>query len=243
MRRAVRIIAAGAVGAALLLGTAACDSLPDIDPSRLPSISLPTRTTDAPDPEPSETTTSAEPRPTRTVTEEAEPDETEEATPAPSASPEEPGEDEPFVWWPWALAALVLLILIIIWARAASKRRAWDKRLDNARAEMSWLEDSLVPQVLAKPSAAEAAALWQSAKPRILAADRELHALGEAAPGDKRLASAMRARDLLTALVDAVDADTSTQAASDADSLRARRAALDKARADVRVYLNGTDQR
>ncbi|MDN4473726.1 hypothetical protein [Demequina zhanjiangensis] len=236
MRRAVRIIVAGTVGTALVFGTAACDSLPDIDPSRLPSISLPTRTTDAPDPEPTET---AEPAPVETVTEEAAPEETEQATPEPSASPEEAADEEPFVWWPWAIAALVLLVLLIIWARAASKRRAWDRRLATARAEMSWLEDSLVPQVLAKPSAAEAAALWQSAKPRVLAADQELHALHEAAPGDKRLASAMRAKDVLNALVDAVDADTSTEGATDADSLRARRAALDKARADVRSYLRG----
>ena len=135
----------------MLLGTAACDSLPDIDPSRLPSISLPTRTTDAPDPEPTETTESADPQPEETETTEAAPEETEEATPAPSATPAEAEEAEPFVWWPWAVAALVLLILIIIWARAASKRGAWDKRLDTTRAEMSWLEDSLVPKVTSRP--------------------------------------------------------------------------------------------
>ncbi|WP_062465488.1 hypothetical protein [Demequina maris] len=216
------------LGITLVSGVAACDSLPDIDPSRLPDISLPARPSDTADPQPTETVTEA-PAPAETVT--------EEPAPSPSAEPDAAEEVEPFVWWPWAIAVAVLLVMLIVWWRWLAKRRAWDKRLEAARSELAWVEDSLVAQVLAKPTGAEAAAQWDAARPRVMDLDRELHELGEDAPSDERRGDAGQGLEVLRGLVVAVDAEASTQADTSADALRARRAELDAARAQVRTWI------
>ena len=228
VRTSLRFLAAIAVGAALVTGPTACSNLPDIDPSRLPQISLPSR--------PSQT---AEPQPTETVTEAPEPEATaptESAEPGPTAAPEEDPDESSTVWWPWALLAAALLIAAIVWGRWLSTRRAWDRRLDASRTQVSWLEDSVVAQVVAKLSAAEAAATWQSAMPRVLEIDRHLHALIEDAPSDDRRADAQRGSSALAGLVAALDQETAAHAGTDADTLRARRAALDSARTTARAW-------
>ncbi|WP_156165513.1 hypothetical protein [Demequina rhizosphaerae] len=228
MRRTARLAAAVVIGIVLASGVSACDSLPDIDPSRLPDISLPARPSD-----------SAEPQPTETVTEEPAPAETvtEEPAPSPSAEPGAAEEVAPFVWWPWAVAAAVLIVLLIVWWRWWAKRRAWDRRLEATRAELSWVEDSVVPQVLSKPTAAEAASQWSSARPRILDLDRELHELADSAPSENRTSDSQQGLAVLRALATAVDAEASTQADNSADALRARRAELDAARAQARAWI------
>lgn len=236
MSTRTRRIGALALSIALVSGVAACDNLPEIDPSRLPDISIPALPSGDPDPQPTETVTEEPgPAPTETVTEEPEPEPEPSATAAPEPEPDE--DAEPFVWWPWAVAAAVLLIILIIWARWAGKRRAWDRRLEAAGSELSWIEDSLIPQILAKPSAAEASQLWQAAQQRVLDLDRRLHDLSESAPNDRREATAERGLQVLGDLTAAVDAETSTQAGTDADQLRARRAAIDAARAQARTWV------
>lgn len=223
------------MGAALATGLTACDNLP-IDPSNVPDI---TRSPDAPDtptaestPEPTDTAESTpEPRPTETVTAEPEPTET--------AAPEEADdeESEPIVWWPWVLAAVVLLIVLVVWLRARGVRRDWDNRLAKARSELAWLEDSLTPQILSKPTAAEAASLWQAAKPRVLEIDRALHGLSTAGPSADRTTNAAQGLEALRGLTSAIDEETSTQPGGDADALRARRAALDASRSRARTWV------
>jgi len=230
VRTIAKRAAALVIGASLAAGVAACDALPEIDPSRLPDISLPARPTDTAEPEPAETVTEeAEPAPAETVTEAAEP--------SPTAEADDADPEDPFVWWPWVLAAVVLVTVVIVWARWLAKRRAWDRRLAAAKAELAWVEDSLVPQVLAKPTAAEAAAQWQSARPRLLDLDRELHELGETAPSDDRRDDADKGLEALRGLAEAVDAEASTQASTTADALRARRAEVDAARARAREWI------
>ncbi|GIG54347.1 hypothetical protein [Demequina activiva] len=245
MRRTARSLVAVALAAALTAGLDGCDSLPEIDPSRLPditSVPLPTDTAGpAPEPtapEPTEAVTEEpEPVPTETDTEEPEPEPT--ATAAPSEEPaEEPAaEEDATVWWPWVLAALVALVIIVAIWRFRQRRRAWDKRLSHAAGEMSWLEESLIPQVLSKPSAAEASTLWRAARPRVLELDRELHDLGQSGPTDARTAAAGEGSQVLGGLAAAVDAETSTEPGMGADALRASRAQLDQARAQARGWI------
>ncbi|WP_296666402.1 hypothetical protein [Demequina sp.] len=185
---------------------------------------------------------SAAPVPTETVTADPEPtaapEATETSTPEPTPAPDESEpEPESTTWWPWLLLGAAVLVLAGLWWRAWSVRNAWDKRMTQARSEFSWLEDSLIPQIVSKPSAAEAAALWQAARPRVLDLDQELHALTEDAPSSGRTDVAQRGLDALRVLGAAIDADSSTQAATDADALRARRAALDEARHRAQTWI------
>jgi len=242
VRTPVRSALTLALAAALVTGVAACDQLPDIDPSRLPDISLPSRPSSDPDPAPTETVTEDPgPAPTETVTEAPEPEET---SPAPDASPEptataDAGEasEDGLTWWPWLLLAIPVLGLIIWWWVVAAKRRRWDRAVSAAAGELSWFEDSLVPQILGKSSGAEAASTWQAAKPRILTLDRTLHELEETAPSEARAGRAAHGLAAVRALVSAVDDETSTQPGVDADQLRARRAAVDAARTQVRAWV------
>ncbi|WP_084104152.1 hypothetical protein [Demequina sp. NBRC 110056] len=250
MRATARPAVSVLLGLALVTGLTACDQLPDIDPSRLPDI---TRTTDGPDPEPTDTsdpqpteteTTDPEPVPTETVTEEPEPEPvptetvTAEPSPTPTASADaDASDDEGTSWWPWLLLAIPVLGLLIWWWAVAAKRRGWDKRLGAGAAELSWFEDSLVPQVLSKPTAAEAAAMWQAAKPRIIDLDRTLHELEETAPSEARSGRAAHGLSATRALAGALDDETSTQPGATSDELRARRAAIDAARVQARNWV------
>lgn len=249
MKKSFRPIVTVALGAALMTGVAGCGVIDNIDPSRLPEISIPAlpsrsaepvppETTD-PEPVPTQTVTDA-PKPRPTVTAESKPAATVTAEPEPTstAAPVEEADDSSFVWWPWALATVVLLVIIILVARRKSVRDAWAKRLHEAKSELSWLEDSLIPQVLSKPTAAEAAALWQAARPRILDLDRELHELADGGVTEAGSATAAHGLQALQALTTSVDAETSTHDVTDADALRARRAAVEEARAYARAWIS-----
>ncbi|WP_062072665.1 hypothetical protein [Demequina sediminicola] len=228
MRTSARRLTAVLIAGLLASGVTACDNLPDIDPSNLPDISL--------SPRPSDT---SEPAPVVTETEESEPapvvTETEESTPSPE--PEQPEEEGDVLWWPWVLLALVVLTIIIALAVKNGARSKWDSRLRKARAEFSWFEDSLIPQILSKPSAAEAQSLWQAGRPRVLDIDQELHELSADAPTDERTSLAGSGLAVLRSLTASLDEDTSTAVATDADALRARRVAVDEARAEARRWL------
>ncbi len=230
MKRIARPVTALFLGALMVAGLSACSELPDIITSAFPEL-----------------TASAAPQPTETVTEDPGPQPTQTVTESPEPVPSATDDGgliediaagiEPWMWWVIGLAALAILTLLIVWGRARAVRSAWDRRLRHARAELSWFEDSLVPQILAKPTAAEAAALWEAATPRVLETDSALHALSEDFPSKARGASAARGLQALRVLAAAVAEETSTQAGTDADALRARRAQLDAARHAVRTWI------
>lgn len=260
MRISTKSVGALALTASLFTGLGGCDELPDIDTSRLPEISIPPLPSELPSGFPSELpgelpselpnpfpsedeAVDPEPEPAPEETSEQAPDEPAEE-PEPSASAtvdaaaEDPAEEEETVWWPWILAGIALVVLLGVWLRWLGKRRAWDKRLEEARSELGWFEDSLIPQLLSKPSAAEATALWQAARPRVLDLDRELHDLEETAPNEERGVSAAQGLDALRGLTDAIDTEASTEARADSDSLRARRAAVESARTRAQAWIS-----
>ncbi|MDN4477071.1 hypothetical protein QQX10_03585 [Demequina sp. SYSU T00039] len=237
MRRIVKGLVAGVIGASAVLGVSACDSLPDIDVSRLPDISLPARPSETAEPQPTETVTEAPvAQPTETVTEAPAPSETASASPSASPATGDDVDDGSLPWWLWLLAGAAALVLVILVWRVVAARRSWDRQLERARAEVSWFEDSLVPQVLAKPTAAEAAQTWQAARPRVLDADRQLHGLIETAPTDDRRGAAERGLAVVGELSQALDAEAATRPGDDAETLRSRRAAVDAARAHARDW-------
>lgn len=263
MRISAKSVGVVALGASLFTGLGGCDELPEIDRSQLPEISVPpvpselptalpselpedfptslpddfptSLPSEFPNPFPDESAAPEEPAPEATTPNAA------TAEPSPSATvdaaAEDPAEDPETVWWPWILAGVVFLVLLVVWWRWFAKRRAWDKRLDDARSELSWFEGALIPQMLSKPSAAEATALWQAARPRVLDLDRELHELETTAPNEERGLSAAQGLDALRVLTEAVDAEASMDASADSGSLRARRAAVESARTQVQEWV------
>ncbi|WP_061960327.1 hypothetical protein [Demequina flava] len=243
MRSTARRITALILGATLVTGVAGCGYLPDIDPSNLPSITRVPDNSSSPEPAPTETVTEdPEPVPTETETIAPEPD--PEPTPTPTAtetaSSNDVADGSGDELWPWAIAALILAAIAIIWGVWHSKRSGWDKQLMEARAEIAWFEDSLIPQILAKPSQTEAMSMWQAGRTRVIDTDQALHELTESAPSDERRHRAAQGQQVLRLLAEAIDADTSSAAGTDADSLRARRASLDTARAQARDWLSAT---
>jgi hypothetical protein len=116
----------------------------------------------------------------------------------------------------------------------------WDAKLADSRREATWVEESLVTQVLSMPTATEAAGVWTAARPRVLAIDEALLDLEGTAPDESRRASAAALRTQLARLVDAVSADTAAGPDSTPDDFRARRAAIDTARRELRAVLATT---
>ena len=147
-------------------------------------------------------------------------------------SDEQPTEST--TWWPWLLLLLLLVAGLVWWLpRRREAQRVldeWDARLAESRGEATWVEESLVTQVLAMPTSTEAAGVWAAARPRLLAIDESLLALEGSAPDEARRASAAALRDRLARLVEAVGADTGAAPDSTPDDFRARRAAIDTAR-------------
>ncbi|MEO6996838.1 MAG: hypothetical protein ABI112_02015 [Terracoccus sp.] len=135
-----------------------------------------------------------------------------------------------------------------LWWSRRSKQKVvaeWDGRLEQARADASWVEGSLVDQVLSRPTTREAEAVWSAARARLLEIDELLHDLTLEPPDEQRAATAMGLRDRFGRLVDAVGADVAVDGAADPrstpDDFRARRAAIDTARRDLRAALAPSD--
>ncbi|EWT02018.1 hypothetical protein N865_20565 [Intrasporangium oryzae NRRL B-24470] len=148
-------------------------------------------------------------------------------------------------WWPWVLAALVaigLAVWLILRRRAAQQVvEAWERRFARARSEASWVEDSLVTQVLAPPTTAEAAGVWEAAQPRLLAIDESLHTLAAEAPDEARRASVTQVGDSLARLVAAVSGDLAAGPEATREDFQASRAAVDAARRELRTVLGPVD--
>jgi len=205
----------------------------------------PTRPTQEPTQEPAPPPTTAVPvvPPTQEAgpTQVSEP--TPDATPTPTATDATATaaqDDEGVPWWVWLLAALLLaavVALLVVWNRRRAALAAWEDRLTAAVGEVRWVEASLVPPVLRAGTVAEAAAVWSAGRPRVLAIDEELFALASSTPDEERRGRASLLRERLGALTAAVDADTATDAQSDAEGLRARRGAIEQARADLLAAL------
>lgn len=198
----------------------------------IPTITLPTRT----DVETVTGTVTQTSKPTtRTVTE------TSTTTPTPTPQPTPTSSGPPT--WLWFLIAIVVIAIIALIVWLVRRRRAiaaWEEKMHGARREAGWVEDFLIDQVNSRATTAEATATWVAARPRLLALDESIYALSSTAPDPERAAGATRLRGRLQALVDAVSADTATGDSATVDDLRLRRAAVAKARSDLRGLLQAT---
>lgn len=243
---------AGALaGLALILLMAGCTggggiSIPTNIPTTIPtSITLPTLPTQTATTETRTqtntvtVTTTATSRPsTRTVTETVTP------SPTPTTTvPVEPTSSSGLPLWAWLLLAILLIavIVLIVWlVRRGQGRGEWDDKMALARRNAQWLEDSLVQQVMARGSTAEAWRTWQAAQPRLLSLDEELYSLATTAPDEERAQQASQLRSRVAGLVEAMGADTSTGPDATVDDLRTRRAAVWQARTELRNFLDAT---
>ncbi|HVD63797.1 MAG TPA: hypothetical protein VNC14_05855 [Lapillicoccus sp.] len=241
---------AGALAGVALIGVmGACTggggiSIPTNIPTTIPtSITLPTIPTQTVTTETRTqtdtvtVTTTATSRPsTRTVT--------ETATPSPTTTvPAEPTSSTGLPLWVWLLLLILLIavIVLVVWlVRRGQSRTDWDEKMAQARRNAQWFEDSLVQQVMARGSTAEAWRTWQAAQPRLLSLDEQLYDLSTTAPDEERAQQAGQLRSRVAGLVEAMGADTSTSPDANVDDLRARRAAVWRARTELRNLLDAT---
>ncbi len=191
-------------------------------PAATPTVPDPALSTPAPDP----ALTTPAPDPALT-------------TPAPAASVPGSSEDEDGLRWTLiAIGGLVVLALAYLLWRMRTSRRRWDARFTQCCDRLRWVDDSLVPQVLAARSAAEAAAMWNGARTRVTAVDEELAALAGAPPTHARRERAAALQQALADLTTAVDADTAIAHTGDPGYLRASRTRIEQARARLSADLN-----
>lgn len=234
---------------ALLLVMAGCTggggiNIPTNIPTTIPtSITLPTiptqtRTTETRTETNTVTvTTTATSRPTtRTVT--------ETVTPSPTTTvPVQPTSSSGLPLWVWLLLAILLIavIVLVVWlVRRGQGRAEWDDKMALARRNAQWFEDSLVQQVMARGSTTEAWRTWQAAQPRLLSLDEQLYTLSTTAPDEERAQQASQLRSRVAGLVEAMGADTATGPDASVDDLRTRRAAVWRARTELRNFLDAT---
>lgn len=158
-------------------------------------------------------------------------------TPTPQPQPTNAG----LPLWVWIILAVLLLavIALVVWLiRRGQVRAEWDEKLALARRNAGWFEDSLVQQVMSRGSTTEALRTWQAAQPRLLSLDEMLYTLSTTAPDEERAARANQLRARVGGLVDAMGADTSTGPEATVDDLRSRRAAVWRARTELRQLLD-----
>jgi hypothetical protein len=167
----------------------------------------------------------------------------------PEATPESETETEPAVpaenggglWWLLALAvAAGLVVAGIAWSRSRSAAREIDRRFGLVRSEIAWADNDLLPRVLGSPSTAEAAAIWEAGRPRLMVVEEELRQLAIAS-GKDRSDQAQGLRSALASLVTAIDAETSLPPGAASERLRSARASVEEARGVVRSLVNDLD--
>jgi hypothetical protein len=139
------------------------------------------------------------------------------------------------------LLGATVAALLIVWARTAYVRRAWDKRLTATRADVEWFEGPLAAHVFAQPTPEDADVAWQAGRPQVVDIERALYDLHGDAKTATRAAKAADGQRAVRELTAAFDADTSSTLGHDDEaSLRAGRAAVEAARAQVRAWLAAT---
>ncbi|HSO70281.1 MAG TPA: hypothetical protein VLQ67_11665 [Arachnia sp.] len=244
-----RVFALVALMAVALSAGCGSGSLPEI--TSLPSISMPARPTALPSlSRPTATATeTATATATATVTVSASNEPPAETTPAESPSTEAPAEPAPEaegsgLWWLLILLAIgaALAVAGIMWSRSRSAAKEIERRFALVRSDLSWADADLLPRVLASPSAAEASALWEAGRPRLLVAEEELRLLAVAGTDTAQQDRARQWRTALASLVTAVDVETSLPPSADAERLRSARAGVEEARRTLLTLLNEADQ-
>jgi hypothetical protein len=215
------------------------------DRTALPSISLPARPTALPT-VPQRTATATA---TATVTvpaSSASPARTTPATlptPTPTSEPAGSGAQDGGLWWLLVVLAVVagLVVAGAVWSRSRSATKEIDRRFELVRSELAWADADLLPRILASPSTAEAAELWQAGRPRLLVVEEELRGLAVAASSQERQDRAKQWRTALASLVTGVDAETSLSPSADSERLRAARAGVEEARRTLMSLLKDSD--
>ncbi len=160
------------------------------------------------------------------------------------AAPDQTDSNERMPWWAW----LIILFALggaasAIWflTRGVRARNDWDRTYAMVRGELNWLDQELIPRVLAASSTAEASGLWQGARPRLGVADQDLRSLATTRVNQARLDQANLVKTRLGSLLAAMDAETSLRADADADALRSAQAHVEIARVNLRNALGGTE--
>jgi hypothetical protein len=135
------------------------------------------------------------------------------------------------------VAALAVAGVLILRHRAALN--AWNTELGNTISELRWVDDQLIPSMLAARTATEFARAWTDGRPRLVAADQQLYALAGRTSDWTRSASLSRLRTAIAALMRAVDAEASSTS-TEPEALRAARADVERARSQFSAALNET---
>jgi hypothetical protein len=102
------------------------------------------------------------------------------------------------------VGALLALIPLL----AGRRRRAleaWDGPLADAEDSARWLQDRVLPAVVAEPAGERSAAAWATLRPRFLALDEQLTDLARTAPDADRRAMAASLRAALADVSTALD--------------------------------------
>jgi hypothetical protein len=163
------------------------------------------------------------------------------AAPQPSASPAAGSVPISPWWWVAIAAALIGLAIggVVIWRRLAA-RNAWQDQVTKVTTELRWVDEQLIPGMLAAPTAAAFAQAWTDGRPRLVAADQQLFALGRSAPDDTRSGSVSRLRSAVGELIRAIDVEAGLTS-PDPDALRAARAAVERARLEFSSALDAVE--
>jgi len=208
-------------------------------PGAAPTVTVPAEAGPVVTPPVVTQTVTATPQPTASASPQVSP--SASAVPPSATASAAPGDAAPTHrgWgvWPALIAVVLALTLAVVWGRTASRRRAWIHRLDELRGVVSWLEGTVVPQLVSDADPAHAQAQWTQARTHAVDTEHGLYALhGEASiPAHAALATqGLRALQAITA---ALDEECSVDAPTDADAVRARRAGLEAARTQVREWM------
>ena len=135
------------------------------------------------------------------------------------------------------MAALAIAGVLILRHRAALN--AWNSELLATITDLRWVEDQLIPGMLAAHTAAEYTQAWTDGRPRLVAADQQLFALAGRTSDWTKSASLSRLRTAIAGLTRAVDVEASS-ASTDPEALRAARADVEGARSEFTTALNQT---
>ena len=116
---------------------------------------------------------------------------------------------------------------------------AWGAELNTTINELRWVEDQLIPGMLAAPTAAEFTQAWTDGRPRLVAADQELFVLAGRTSDWKKSSSLSRLRTAIANLMRAVDGEARSTS-TDPEALRAARGDVERARSQFSAALDET---